>query len=440
VDESMMNESGDKAQRDGGQKEIWLISPSGCLEDEGWRPHRYNYAAAALEESGYRVRWWTAAFSHHSKKVRYESYTTEERSPNFSISFLPCGSYEKHIGLRRILFLLTFAVRLWRKARQSSVVPEAIVVSSPPPGTELAAWLLSRRFSSVLVVDFIDTWPELFLAFVPKKLLWLARVLFSPVALLRNWVCRQSSGVMSCCETYLQLEGLELSPSKPTESVYWGSKMRRDREPSLIRETVMKTVGREKRSEESWVVYGGTLGNNYDVMTILDAAEKVVSTTSNVAVIIAGGGPLSEEVERKVSRNGLDQVYFVGRLTSEELLDLYHYCDVGLSAYIAGSTVAMPIKFYDYITAGLPVINSLGGELAKMIENHGVGCHYTAGDSEEMARKIVWMTEDRDRLEGMKVKCDLLATEFDPERQYGKMVRFLELLIGKKNEGEARQQ
>jgi glycosyltransferase involved in cell wall biosynthesis len=440
VDKSMMNESGDETLRDGGRKEIWLISPSGCLEDEGWRPHRYNYAAAALEQSGYRVRWWTAGFSHHSKKVRYENYTTEERSPYFSISFIPCGSYEKHIGLKRIVFLLTFAVKLLSKARQSSVVPEAIVVSTPPPGTELAAWLLSRRFGSVLVVDFIDTWPELFLAFVPKKLLWLARVFFSPVAFLRNWVCRQSSGVMSCCETYLQLEGLKLARSKATESVYWGSKRRIDRDPSLMRETVMKTVGREKRSKELWVVYGGTLGNNYDVMTILDAAKKVMPATSNVVVIIAGGGPLTDEVERVVSESQLDQVFFVGRLTSEELLDLYHYCDVGLSAYISGSTVAMPIKFYDYVTAGLPVINSLGGELAKMIEDHGVGCQYAAGNSDEMARQIIWMTEDRDRLKGMKDRCDLLAAEFAPERQYGKMVRFLELLIKEKTEGEAIQQ
>lgn len=59
---------------------------------------------------------------------------------------------------------------------------------------------------------------------------------------------------------------------------------------------------------------------------------------------------------------------YLGKLKPESLSYLYNKSDVGLSIYTEISNVEMPDKFYDYTAAGLPVINSLKGEVGNIVK------------------------------------------------------------------------
>jgi glycosyltransferase involved in cell wall biosynthesis len=412
-------------------KVVWVVSSTGCLKDEGWRPHRYNYLVEALLKENYTVVWWLATFSHHSKTLRFKRDTTIKVSPNYEQIFLNAGSYTKHISLDRFLFILRFSLKFYLKGKKTGQHPSALILAMPPPGLELAGYLLSKRFHAKLIVDFIDTWPEFFICFFPKILRPIAEILFLPLKSLRNFICNNSAGIVSCCKTYLNLPGMNQKNHVPTECVFWGS------DPVILdneRETskrIQIEYGLTKNAGDTWFVYGGTLGNNYDILTILRTAKKLRSYT-NIKLIIAGNGPFKNLIVDFIDENELKNVTYIGQVDSWKLQQIFALSDVGISAYINGSTVAMPIKFYDYIAAGLALVNSLEGELDEFISTNNVGLQYQSEDSDSLAAAMLSLADDLDSLGVMKANAKNLAIEFQFDKQYGKYAKFVSNILARK--------
>src|SRR5688500_10729943 len=105
------------------------------------------------------------------------------------------------------------------------------------------------------------------------------------------------------------------------------------------------------------LVYAGSLGERYDLDTLLSAVEGLV-----VEILVAERGPADERVRAR----GLPNVRFIGAVPPPERARLYAQADAGVAPYAAGSTVALPLKLFDYLAAGLPIITSLTGEAAEL--------------------------------------------------------------------------
>jgi len=59
-------------------------------------------------------------------------------------------------------------------------------------------------------------------------------------------------------------------------------------------------------------------------------------------------------------------------------------CDLGVVPMFPASGVAVPYKDGDYLAAGLPVINSLPGELQNLLATHRCGESYEAGSTDSL--------------------------------------------------------
>ncbi len=106
-------------------------------------------------------------------------------------------------------------------------------------------------------------------------------------------------------------------------------------------------------------------------------------------------------------------------------------CDVGLVLVKPDSLVAVPNKACDYAAASLALVNSLPGELNRLIETHAAGVSYMAGDGGSLARAITGLANDRRALLGMRHAARRLAlAEFDRERIYPPFLDWLETLTG----------
>jgi len=127
-------------------------------------------------------------------------------------------------------------------------------------------------------------------------------------------------------------------------------------------------------SDELRVVYAGTLGQGYDVDGIVAAAAILGERKVPVHIVVAGDGPSRAKVETAARAN--PNLVYVGRVSAADLGGLYRDADVGLCAYVPGSTVAMPCKVYDYLAAGLAVVSSLDGELAELLREQRIGLRY----------------------------------------------------------------
>ena len=407
--------------------EIWLINPYGPIPGEGWREYRYTMIGDALAAKGHRITWWTANFSHHFKRFRSPGWSDLSISPHFTIRLVPTRGYRRNISCGRVRFELLYLAHLWQAAKNFPR-PDLVVAVNPPQTTAFMAVRLGRRLRARVVVDVFDLWPELFLLAVPRRLRLVAKPLFSPWYLLRKYSLRNADGVTAVCADYMKVAEKALGRRRPpAEVVYIGVDVGAIRSGRLSPEAAAafaRTAG--KTPKTLWAIYPGALGHNYDIQTLLLTSLLLQQREIPASIVIAGDGPLREMIIQFIQAHAPRNLQYVGKLDTPTLARYYQISDIGLSPYVGESTVAMPTKVYDFFAAGLPIINSLPGEIAELLRLGDLGLRYTAGDPESLFRAIEKLATHPALLGQMSQNSLGAAMQFDKVQQYGKMVNFLE--------------
>ena len=92
----------------------------------------------------------------------------------------------------------------------------------------------------------------------------------------------------------------------------------------------------------------------------------------------------------------------------------------------------MPDKIYDYMAAGLPVVNSLRGEVSDIIARQNLGLQYRAGDADDLLKAIEKISADATLRQEMANNSFAMGLEFDQHIQYAKLVELVNGLIEKR--------
>lgn len=402
---------------------IWLFNPYGPIPGEAWRDYRFTMIAETLAAQGHHVIWWTAAFSHHFKRHRGETWQDIAVSPNFTIRLVPTPAYRRHIGLGRVWFELLYALRAFNRAKREPA-PDTILATDPPQAVGLLGVALASRHKSKLIIDVMDLWPELFSLAFPKPLRKLAPLVFWPLYAIRRFNFRRADSLTALCGSYLDVARRATANKTPTQIIYNGIRM------ANLRNKIEnpKPVTLPKRQEnEVWAIYAGTLGDNYDIPTLLAAMNLADQSCAPLRLLVAGDGPLLRKVLGATRRRDANVTY-LGKLDPESLAAYYAHCQIGICAYGSQSNVAMPDKAYDYMAAGLAIVNSLPGELAAVLKQHDAGISYEAGNYFSLAgtlEHLAYRPKECARLGANALKA---AALFDRDAQYAKFLEVVDSL------------
>ena len=165
-------------------------------------------------------------------------------------------------------------------------------------------------------------------------------------------------------------------------------------------------------------VFAGTHGMANGLDAVLDsAAELKRRGRFDIKLVLIGQGKLKAGLQARVTREGLDNVVFHDPVSKAKLAGLMAATDLGLQilanvpAFYYGTS---PNKFFDYIAAGLPVLNNYPGWLAEMITEHRCGFAVPPDNSVAFADALEQAAVDRDALKAMGQRGRALAeTQFD---------------------------
>ena len=97
----------------------------------------------------------------------------------------------------------------------------------------------------------------------------------------------------------------------------------------------------------------------------------------------------------------------------------------------------MPDKIYDYTAAGLPVVNSLLGEVSGIIRKNGIGLQYKAGDADDLLRALSFLENCPNTRLDMAARSRLIGGEYDKVVQYGKFVDLVHRVVAVRTSGKA---
>jgi glycosyltransferase involved in cell wall biosynthesis len=400
---------------------VWLVNPHDAIPGEEWG-YRHSIATArALDGAGHKVTWWATNFSHATKRFRSPGWSEIEVSPNFRVVLVPVPAYRRHVGLARLWSLFVYAWRLCVRAR-SDQPPDVIILTLPLPIGDLLVTRLAHHLGAKLIADFRDLWPELFESAFPAPFRRLARVALQPLFAARSYTLRRVDGLFAVCHSYLDLACKTAShlTANRKRVVYCGVEL--DRMEKLFSDERVEDLSSEECRGPVRAIYAGTLGANYDIETVLNAARELATRNSlaskRLRIVIAGDGPRRPDVEAAASPDAGALVDYLGVLPFESLCREYRSCEIGIIPYARGSTVAMPLKTFDYLAAGLAIVSSIGGELGELLSGHDVGIRYSAGNAASLADALERLVEDDNVRCGMGRRARALAPSFDRTTQY----------------------
>lgn len=399
---------------------VWLLNPYGPLPDEGWRKYRNILIGEELASSGANVTWFASRFSHHFKRYR-EGEGYETNVDNFNVSYIETRSYNKNVGIGRIIFEISYCINAYIKLRRLDS-PDIIIATDPPQFVGMLARKLAKLKNSYLILDLMDEWPELFEKALPKKFKIFS---FFPVIFfkrLRKKNYNSADGVIALGSNYYRLARSLANDTAKGTVIYNGVDCKEF--DSWTKNTSLEDKLPQKGKNEIWCVYAGSLGiqgNNYDIPAILEAALYFSKSNSTVKFIVAGAGAGQDLILDFIRKNELQNLLFIGNLFPQQLAALYSNCDIGMAVYGSGSNIDMPDKFYDYTVSGLAVISSLSGEIREFIERDRVGIIYKANDHFDFIQKLEFLLSDKEQLLNFKNRSSKLGKFFDQKTQYGKL-------------------
>ena len=404
---------------------VWIVNPYGTLPSEPWSAYRSTMLAEALVGRGYRVTQFISNFEHRTKTFRTAGDAVVAAA-GYTIRIVPAGGYVSHISLRRIRYERTFARNLL-KAVGSGELPDYVILAEPAVFYyDILLDPLIRRGGSSLVLDVIDLWPELFELAIPKLLRPFSPILLAPFFSRRRRLYRHAKAVVAVAADYLvRAKALARRKDVIFEVVYWSWKNDYTTDQPAATESVQQLVA-AKSPRDVWVVYAGTLGENYDIASIVEVARQFARERGNgrrVTFVVAGDGPL-----RRLCEGASENLVFLGRLNPAQLGALYRHCDVALATYRGESTVAMPIKAFDYLRWGLPIVNSLGRDLGALVRENHIGLNYQAGSAPSLRRAIEILAADPELRRRCAANARALADRFRADVQYAKFADVLDRL------------
>lgn len=328
--------------------------------------------------------------------------------------------YANHDGfLKRSITFLRFAMRSTVIGLQHDA--DLVFATSTPltagiPGI-LARWLRGRRF----IFEVRDLWPEL-----PKAmgvianpfLLWAMGALEWASYHSANRLIGLSPGIAEgIARRGVNRESIAMIPN--------GCDI------DLFRDNGLPWRPGGVDEHDFIAIFPGAHGLANGLDALLNAAGVLKRRgRTDIKLVLVGEGKLKPGLRRRAAAEALDNVIFCDPVSKTKLAGLMAAADVGLQvlannpAFYYGTS---PNKFFDYISAGLPVLNNYPGWVSDLILDYQCGYVVPPDEPDAFADALVWLAENSEARTQMGENAFALAkNQFDRSSLSKRFVEWLD--------------
>lgn len=138
------------------------------------------------------------------------------------------------------------------------------------------------------------------------------------------------------------------------------------------------------------LMFAGNIGESQDFDTLIAAADQLRDRT-DLHWIIVGSGRDEARVKQVIQERGLmDRFHFLGRHPEEEMPKFFAHADAMLVSLkdIPIFALTVPYKTQSYLACGKPIVASLNGEGARIVNKSGAGVAVPASTPHMLADAI----------------------------------------------------
>ncbi len=305
---------------------------------------------------------------------------------------------------------------------------DVIVATSPPLLVPVAGYAVSKLRRRPWVFEIRDLWPATIEAVGASK----GRLLkfFSK---LEMFLYRKADRIVSLTGAFKQQLIARGIPAEKNDVVTNGV------DPQEFSRSNVRFDARGKLGigpDKFLAGYIGTIGLCQDLVTIIDAAERC-RDQEDIIFLIIGEGAERKKLEEEAQRRGLSRVVFRDFVAHDEVPAYLAALDLSI-VHVKRHPVfrsVIPSKIFENMAMGTPMVYAVEGHSAAIVEEAGAGVCVPSGDPEAMAKAVLQLKNDPERMRQMGARGqEAVAREFSRRVKAEQFIRSLNATLGKPDE------
>jgi glycosyltransferase involved in cell wall biosynthesis len=182
------------------------------------------------------------------------------------------------------------------------------------------------------------------------------------------------------------------------------------------------------------VLFAGNVGIAQSMETIVSAAEKLLSF-KEIRIVIVGSGSKIDWLSKEIKQKRLTNIFLEGSYPSEIMPILMRKASVLLASLTNEPifSLTIPNKIQAYLAVGRPIIVSMNGEGARIINEAKVGLSVPAEDAKSLANAILTMYRmtDEERFQLGENGRAYFKSNFDEDALIDDLIKHFKSLVKK---------
>lgn len=344
-----------------------------------YRPEPFKYPrdiARALVDNDYEVRVVTGypnrpggkLYSQYRQRLRFT-----EMIDGIPIHRVPILINHSRKAVERIVNFLSFsltALTVTKLARNA----DAIYVYATPATAAIPAQIWRKLFRIPYVLHVQDLWPE---SVTGSGMMGKGRINRFAETVLSPWLSRLYGQADAVVAISPGMRELLIDRGNDADSSYvvynWAEE-----------ETISAKASGMFSEKRLRLLYAGNLGPMQDLETVIQAARRFHDQT-DFSLEIAGGGILEEKL--RLAAQGSTNIEFLGLVPRDEIGNVYFRSDFQLVTLkdIPIFRTTVPSKLQASLAAGVPVITTVKGDVARLIQEFEAGLVAEPEDIDSLA-------------------------------------------------------
>ncbi|MBU1083578.1 MAG: glycosyltransferase family 4 protein [Candidatus Omnitrophica bacterium] len=327
--------------------------------------------------------------------------------------------------LKKTLAHISFMVSLICLSLFRGKRPDVIIVSSPNFFSVISTYILSGVRRVPYIFEVRDLWPGIFIDLGVLKNKYLIKILES----VELFLYRKSAAVVPVTNEFARdIERRGISSDK-IEVITNGADL------DTCRLSPINTLLRSQLGipEDNFVIsYTGAHGISHGLRKVLEAAEYL-KDEKDISFVFVGEGAVKKELVKTAEKKGLKNVIFLPGRKREEAVELYRVADVCLVPLrdVPGFNAFIPSKMFEIMACGKPIIASLKGESADILERSEAALVIPPEDPEELVKAVRILKGDPARCAQMGEKGRRFAEEhYDRKKLAGRYLELMGKVVG----------
>lgn len=344
---------------------------------------RINDLAYELSRSGHEVTVLTGQPNYPEGEIfqGYSKYSVSNEEFRgirvFRVPLIPRGRSRTLDLILNYLSFVLFAsvIGPWQLRKQP--FDRILVYGTSPILQAIPALVIGRIIGVKVLVWVQDLWPESLKAtgYVSNNFL------LKCVGYLVSWIYHRSDLILAQSEAFISAIK-KLSGNTPVIFLP---------QPGDLVSPARKNIKSKLILDGNFnVVFAGNFGVVQSLETIVFAA-KILSSEPDIRFYLVGSGSQTETISALINKMRLTNIVLPGRFNSEVMPDIFQQASV-LLVTLADSKVlnlTIPGKIQSYLAQGKPILASMNGEGARIVNESQAGLVTPAGDAMLLAEAVL---------------------------------------------------